>query len=804
MAREGGRQIEPGIVARVAQGLRYAVTGQRPQDWFGPLEPLPPVAPPSVRGRQFDFQSGYNLNTQPRVLEQVSFAQMRALAENYDVLRLVIENRKKKMARCHWSIKPRSATGRADDPRIEKMTTMLRRPDGVHTWSVWLKGLLDDHLVIDAATIWPSRSLGGDLLALELVDGATIKPILDEKGRRPRAPNPAYQQVLKGLPAVNYRADELLYLPGNIRPYKVYGYSPVEWIITTVNLALRRQLHKLEFYTEGTVPDAISGVPDTWSPDQIKEFQDYFDMLLSGQTGARRRVRFVPSAMSKSFVQTKEAALKDDMDEWLARLCSYAYDATPQWAVKEMNRASAGTAKDQDDEGLEPTQQFVKEAMDEVLALAGCPDLEFAWERRHDVDPLVQAQVDKIHLETGVKVINEVRAGQGLEARPDGNTPLLMTGSGAVRLEDVLEPPPVPTPLQQADDPPLGDLVGGDGKGGTGDGDEGAGRKPPPGEKPDQRGKGARAPLAKAAGGRLTIRRDRPILHFAEGQLTHQLVAFLAEEGHATADRAAAAMPKLAKAAGDPGEPGAPAEGGAVAQAGAEGAAVDAAIESVVDAALDIAAWRNAVAQMVTVLKTLTTDGADQAITGVALSSGTRSAAAPGTAGASVKSATNLANARGVSWAEAHGADLVAGLSNTTRDALRRLIVQAEKEGWSVDRLKRAIIEDYAFSPTRARLIAKTELATADHMGNLIGWRAANETMGAGLRKVWVLGPNEVHCPACLANADAGPLDLDEPFPSGDIAPTAHPHCDCDLEGLPPDMEAPIQKGWKVGGDSAF
>ncbi|MDG3442435.1 phage portal protein [Nitrospirillum amazonense] len=798
MAREGGRQIEPGIVARVAQGLRYAVTGQRPQDWFGPLQPLPPVAPPSVRGRQFDFQSGFNLNTQPRVLEQVSFAQMRALAENYDVLRLVIENRKKKMARCQWSIKPRSTTGRADDPRIEKMITMLRRPDGVHSWSVWLKGLLDDHLVIDAATIWPSRTLGGDLLALELVDGATIKPILDEKGRRPRAPNPAYQQVLKGLPAVNYRADELLYLPGNIRPYKVYGYSPVEWIITTVNLALRRQLHKLEFYTEGTVPDAISGVPDTWRPDQIKEFQDYFDTLLSGQTGARRRVRFVPSAMGKSFVQTKEAALKDEMDEWLARLCSYAYDATPQWAVKEMNRASAGTAKDQDDEGLEPTQQWAKEAMDEVLAMAGCADLEFAWERRHDVDPLVQAQVDKIHLETGVKVINEVRAGQGLEARPDGNTPLLMTGSGAVRLEDVLEPPPVPTPLQQADDPQLGDLGGGDG----------TGQKLTTEEKPNQgggnqNGKGARAPLAKAAGSRLTINHERPIRHFAEGQLTHQLVAFLADEGRASADRAAAAMPelaKLAKAAGDPGEPTVPAEAGAAAQAGAEGAAVDAAIESVVDAALDIAAWRNAVAQMVTVLKTLTTDGADQAITGVSLSSGARSAGAPKS---SVKSATNLANARGVAWAEAHGAELVTGLSNTTRDALRRKIVQAEQEGWSVERLKRAIIEDYAFSPARARLIAKTELSDADHMGNLIGWRAANEAMGAGLRKGWVLGPNEVHCPACLANAEAGPLDLDEPFPSGDVAPTAHPHCDCDLEAVPPD-DTSIQKGWRRSGDTPF
>ena len=76
----------------------------------------------------------------------------------------------------------------------------------------------------------------------------------------------------------------------------------------TVNIALRRQLHQLQYYTEGTVPEALIGVPEAWTPDQIGQFQSYWDALLTDDTATRRHARFVPATISKSFVQTKEAA----------------------------------------------------------------------------------------------------------------------------------------------------------------------------------------------------------------------------------------------------------------------------------------------------------------------------------------------------------------------------------------------------------------------------------------------------------------------------------------------------------------
>ena len=145
--------------------------------------------------------------------------------------------------------------------------------------------------VIDAATLYCQRTRSGQLCALQQLDGATIKRVIDDWGRTPlpyRGADgatvypPAYQQVLKGLPAVNYSARDIIYRPRNVRAHKVYGYSPVQQVLMTVNIALRRQLWQLDYFSEGSIPDALIGVPASWTPEQIKQFQDYWDTEFAG------------------------------------------------------------------------------------------------------------------------------------------------------------------------------------------------------------------------------------------------------------------------------------------------------------------------------------------------------------------------------------------------------------------------------------------------------------------------------------------------------------------------------------------
>jgi len=85
-------------------------------DWFGPLAPMAPLAPPAVAGRQFDYPPGYNLIARPRAYEPIGFPELRALADAYDLVRVIIETRKDQLARLDWAVRPRTGAV-ARDPR---------------------------------------------------------------------------------------------------------------------------------------------------------------------------------------------------------------------------------------------------------------------------------------------------------------------------------------------------------------------------------------------------------------------------------------------------------------------------------------------------------------------------------------------------------------------------------------------------------------------------------------------------------------------------------------------------------------
>ena len=313
--------LDPGFVARVAAGIKYAVSGVAPNGWFGPQQPMQPSAPPEVKDRAFDYPVAYNINITPRSYEPVGFPQLRDLADGYDLLRLVIETRKDQLARSPWRITPR-IRGRVADPRCAEVQSFFRRPDRLHTWSQWLRMLVEDMLVIDAATLYLRRDNGGGLYSFDIIDGATIAPKIDDSGRRPET-GIAFQQVLKGMPAVDYSADELIYLPRNPRSWKIYGFSPVEQVITTVNIALRRQVAQLQHFTEGNLPEALATVPETWTPEQIRQFQSNFDAYMAGDTAHRSRLYFLPGKTTAQVL--RKNPITGAFDEWLARIVCFAF-----------------------------------------------------------------------------------------------------------------------------------------------------------------------------------------------------------------------------------------------------------------------------------------------------------------------------------------------------------------------------------------------------------------------------------------------------------------------------------------------
>jgi DNA topoisomerase-1 len=116
-------------------------------------------------------------------------------------------------------------------------------------------------------------------------------------------------------------------------------------------------------------------------------------------------------------------------------------------------------------------------------------------------------------------------------------------------------------------------------------------------------------------------------------------------------------------------------------------------------------------------------------------------------------------------YASAHSADLVTGLTDTTRDMLRGTIEDAVKEGWGPAELREELENSYAFSPQRAKLIGDNEIALAYSRGRITASREAGAT-----KKVWLLSADhdDMEDCSCSDAADAGQVNFEDSFVEGD------------------------------------
>lgn len=114
-------------------------------------------------------------------------------------------------------------------------------------------------------------------------------------------------------------------------------------------------------------------------------------------------------------------------------------------------------------------------------------------------------------------------------------------------------------------------------------------------------------------------------------------------------------------------------------------------------------------------------------------------------------------------------------ITQSTRDMMRGDIETALQEGWSNDKLRDSLMENYAFSKERAMVIARTETNKAASQGALDGYKASGVVEG----KLWLTADDDKVSEECEANGAAGVLPLDADFPSGDDAPPVHPNCRC-------------------------
>lgn len=305
-----------------------------------PVAPIPSLVTPQGP-RQWTFPIGYNINMLPRSTESNSFDTLRNLATLYDGIMLCEQAWMDLCSKPEIKIVPTpdaleavggDETVFADD--IARYREFFEYPDPGNDLDLkaWLRMAVREQLQLDALPIYVRKNRIGGVFSLEIVDGSTIKPLIDDRGRKPLPPFPAYQQYWYGSPLGWYSSDEMLYIRETERADSVYGFSRVERIILRVNQALRKQNKDLARFTDGNLPNGILEMPappdgeGVWTPDQILTYQQVWDGILSGNDQVRSRLRIVEPG--SKFTPIDDPDVMTPFDMFLLNTTAAAYGLT--------------------------------------------------------------------------------------------------------------------------------------------------------------------------------------------------------------------------------------------------------------------------------------------------------------------------------------------------------------------------------------------------------------------------------------------------------------------------------------------
>jgi len=450
---------------------------------FTPGIPLVPGAINPLRAdgrpdpRRYEFTVAQNINVTEQRL--VPFKTLRAAADQIDILRRCVEVLKAKMVGLEWDVvlsdsaveRVMQETGEKSftkamalakekfNDEINRMKQFWEVPDISNglMFADWLNMLLEDSLVLDAVAVWPQMSVKGDLKGLQLLDGSTIKPLIDDRGMRPQAPNPAFQQILYGFPRSEFSApqeqveadgeftaDEMAYLVRNRRTTSVYGLSPVERALALADIYLRRQQWIRAEYTDGVMPEIMFQTDATFgnNPDLLRQYENVFNDDLAGQTEQRKRARLLPAGLIPHEMPGYDQRFSDTLDEFLiVSICGH-FGVAPS-EIGFNSKGGLGGSGLQDGEansseviGLVPLSQWIGKMLSQLsYVFAGMPrELEFRFMPSVRTDAEAEAREQDIRLKNGSMTLNEARSRSGLPLldNPEADTPLIFTPSGVL------------------------------------------------------------------------------------------------------------------------------------------------------------------------------------------------------------------------------------------------------------------------------------------------------------------------------------------------------------------------------------
>ncbi len=388
-----------------------AASQMTPASPFSPGAPIGPYDGYDRFPRSFNFTTGYNISTRPRLHEAVSFSTLQGLIGAYDVADICIWHRIDSIRSLKFKLLAADHYFGDVTDAIPLGMAALKKPDRKSSFKAWLAKYLYDILAYDAGTLYRMRNRGGRCIGLKVVDGTSIAPLLDYWGDPPDPPAESHVQYVNGLPWNWLTRDDIIYEPFRPRPNSPYGHAPIESIILNANTDIRFQVYFLQRFTDGNLPAAFAAAPESWSPDQIEQFQAYWDAMMFGDQSRKHQIRWMPPG--SKFEWSNEKEFSDVFSLFMMRKTCSAYHVVPSdlGFTENVNRSSGESQADvQHRVGDLPLMEHVEEIISMWLQDdLGLP-LKHEFDRGEEqVDQLAQAEADQKYMDRAVVSPSEIR-----------------------------------------------------------------------------------------------------------------------------------------------------------------------------------------------------------------------------------------------------------------------------------------------------------------------------------------------------------------------------------------------------------
>jgi HK97 family phage portal protein len=342
---------------------------------------------------------------------------LRRFAET-PVARKAINTIKDRVAGMNWRIQPRR--GRVLDEemrqRIQVLTETLEQPNPDDSFRSFAEQVLEDIIVGGYGAV-ELRLTGdeGKPLALYPVDGATIQMRADWNGEPESI---RYVQMTSALgpgQKIELKDNELSYIRLNARSYTPFGLGRLEVAFETIHEFLGAHRFAAKLASNSVVQYALW--MQEMDPGQHERLIRWWQDEIEG-TGRVPILTAENKPEVLRFGVGTDADLRLAWQEFLLRVIASAFDLPPLLlgVQADVNRSTAEELTDSAFRtAIVPTARLFSEHItrDAIAKRLGWDDLEFVFLDLDATDPLEQAQIDQILLNSGVLTVNEARAARG-------------------------------------------------------------------------------------------------------------------------------------------------------------------------------------------------------------------------------------------------------------------------------------------------------------------------------------------------------------------------------------------------------